>query len=87
MYSTLKAQIFQARSVHNSVMEHRNICNHPYLSQLHAEEAMLFTYPLKFWLVLRKNEGRVKNKVQEMAFFANLCLHFPFLHSERPTKG
>ncbi|XP_065631375.1 chromatin structure-remodeling complex protein SYD [Quercus suber] len=28
----------KARSVHNSVMEHRNICNHPYLSQLHAEE-------------------------------------------------
>ncbi|KAJ4823533.1 hypothetical protein Tsubulata_048213, partial [Turnera subulata] len=29
----------KARSVHNSVMELRNICNHPYLSQLHAEEA------------------------------------------------
>lgn len=29
----------QVRSVHNSVMELRNICNHPYLSQLHAEEA------------------------------------------------
>ncbi|KAG1334177.1 chromatin structure-remodeling complex protein SYD-like [Cocos nucifera] len=28
----------RARSVHNSVMELRNICNHPYLSQLHAEE-------------------------------------------------
>ncbi|KAI4345492.1 hypothetical protein L6164_012612 [Bauhinia variegata] len=28
----------KARSVHNSVMEHRNICNHPYLSQLHVEE-------------------------------------------------
>ncbi|KAL1334752.1 hypothetical protein AAHE18_11G199900 [Arachis hypogaea] len=28
----------KARSVHNSVMELRNICNHPYLSQLHAEE-------------------------------------------------
>ncbi|KAK4419537.1 Chromatin structure-remodeling complex protein SYD [Sesamum alatum] len=26
------------RSVHNSVMELRNICNHPYLSQLHVEE-------------------------------------------------
>ncbi|XVE65684.1 hypothetical protein DITRI_Ditri08aG0019500 [Diplodiscus trichospermus] len=28
----------KARSVHNSVMELRNICNHPYLSQLHVEE-------------------------------------------------
>uniref|UniRef100_A0A7N0UEE4 Chromatin structure-remodeling complex protein SYD n=1 Tax=Kalanchoe fedtschenkoi TaxID=63787 RepID=A0A7N0UEE4_KALFE len=28
----------KGRSVHNSVMELRNICNHPYLSQLHAEE-------------------------------------------------
>uniref|UniRef100_A0A5B6YW35 Chromatin structure-remodeling complex protein SYD n=1 Tax=Davidia involucrata TaxID=16924 RepID=A0A5B6YW35_DAVIN len=28
----------KARSVHNSVMELRNICNHPYLSQIHAEE-------------------------------------------------
>ncbi|XP_057957466.1 chromatin structure-remodeling complex protein SYD-like isoform X2 [Malania oleifera] len=28
----------KARSVHNSVMELRNICNHPYLSQLHADE-------------------------------------------------
>ncbi|KAF8650376.1 hypothetical protein HU200_063962 [Digitaria exilis] len=28
----------QVRSVHNSVMELRNICNHPYLSQLHVEE-------------------------------------------------
>ncbi|XP_004508316.1 uncharacterized protein [Cicer arietinum] len=28
----------KSRSVHNSVMELRNICNHPYLSQLHAEE-------------------------------------------------
>ncbi|XP_041000946.1 chromatin structure-remodeling complex protein SYD isoform X5 [Juglans microcarpa x Juglans regia] len=28
----------KARTVHNSVMELRNICNHPYLSQLHAEE-------------------------------------------------
>ncbi|XP_017245995.2 chromatin structure-remodeling complex protein SYD isoform X2 [Daucus carota subsp. sativus] len=28
----------KARSVHNSVMELRNICNHPYLSQLHSEE-------------------------------------------------
>ncbi|CAL5198820.1 unnamed protein product [Lathyrus oleraceus] len=28
----------KARSVHNSVMELRNICNHPYLSQLHTEE-------------------------------------------------
>ncbi|GLT42013.1 hypothetical protein SLA2020_160370 [Shorea laevis] len=28
----------KARSVHNSVMELRNICNHPYLSQLHAEQ-------------------------------------------------
>ncbi|XP_031392371.1 chromatin structure-remodeling complex protein SYD isoform X3 [Punica granatum] len=29
---------FKARSVQNSVMELRNICNHPYLSQLHADE-------------------------------------------------
>ncbi|KAL3529839.1 hypothetical protein ACH5RR_009161, partial [Cinchona calisaya] len=28
----------KARSVQNSVMELRNICNHPYLSQLHVEE-------------------------------------------------
>ncbi|XVE82038.1 hypothetical protein DITRI_Ditri15bG0114600 [Diplodiscus trichospermus] len=28
----------KARAVHNSVMELRNICNHPYLSQLHVEE-------------------------------------------------
>ncbi|KAJ9154438.1 hypothetical protein P3X46_027771 [Hevea brasiliensis] len=28
----------KARSVHNSVMELRNICNHPYLSQLHVDE-------------------------------------------------
>ncbi|KAJ4968716.1 hypothetical protein NE237_015417 [Protea cynaroides] len=28
----------KGRSVHNSVMELRNICNHPYLSHLHAEE-------------------------------------------------
>nr|XP_011462683.1 PREDICTED: chromatin structure-remodeling complex protein SYD isoform X2 [Fragaria vesca subsp. vesca] len=28
----------KARSVHNSVMELRNICNHPYLSQLHVAE-------------------------------------------------
>ncbi|GMI72102.1 hypothetical protein HRI_000879500 [Hibiscus trionum] len=28
----------KARTVHNSVMELRNICNHPYLSQLHVEE-------------------------------------------------
>ncbi|KAJ0987238.1 hypothetical protein J5N97_005594 [Dioscorea zingiberensis] len=28
----------KGRSIHNTVMELRNICNHPYLSQLHAEE-------------------------------------------------
>ncbi|GFZ20673.1 P-loop containing nucleoside triphosphate hydrolases superfamily protein [Actinidia rufa] len=28
----------KGRSVHNSVIELRNICNHPYLSQLHAEQ-------------------------------------------------
>ncbi|KAL5199384.1 hypothetical protein ABZP36_020587 [Zizania latifolia] len=28
----------KVRSVHNSVMELRNICNHPYLSHLHVEE-------------------------------------------------
>lgn len=32
----------QSRAVHNSVMELRNICNHPYLSQLHAEEVIIF---------------------------------------------
>ncbi|KAK8709789.1 hypothetical protein V6N13_060791 [Hibiscus sabdariffa] len=32
----------KARSVHNSVMELRNICNHPYLSQLHVEEVDSF---------------------------------------------
>ncbi|KAJ7568362.1 hypothetical protein O6H91_01G029300 [Diphasiastrum complanatum] len=29
----------KARSVHNTVMELRNICNHPYLSHLHTKEA------------------------------------------------
>ncbi|KAF9673309.1 hypothetical protein SADUNF_Sadunf10G0010700 [Salix dunnii] len=33
----------KARSVHNSVMELRNICNHPYLSQLHIDEAFSFS--------------------------------------------
>ncbi|XP_073009948.1 uncharacterized protein [Typha latifolia] len=28
----------KGRTIHNTVMELRNICNHPYLSQLHAEE-------------------------------------------------
>ncbi|XP_019437490.1 PREDICTED: chromatin structure-remodeling complex protein SYD-like isoform X2 [Lupinus angustifolius] len=28
----------KARSVHNSVMELRNICNHPYISQLNSDE-------------------------------------------------
>ncbi|KAH7655982.1 DNA helicase protein [Dioscorea alata] len=28
----------KGKSIHNTVMELRNICNHPYLSQLHAEE-------------------------------------------------
>eukprot|EP00268_Persea_americana_P041389 TRINITY_DN411_c0_g1_i8.p1 TRINITY_DN411_c0_g1~~TRINITY_DN411_c0_g1_i8.p1 ORF type:complete len:3251 (-),score=826.21 TRINITY_DN411_c0_g1_i8:3204-12956(-) len=28
----------KGRTVHNSVMELRNICNHPYISQLHADE-------------------------------------------------
>ncbi|TVU11814.1 hypothetical protein EJB05_45419 [Eragrostis curvula] len=28
----------KVRAVHNTVMELRNICNHPYLSQLHVEE-------------------------------------------------
>ncbi|XP_010247117.1 PREDICTED: chromatin structure-remodeling complex protein SYD isoform X2 [Nelumbo nucifera] len=32
----------KGRSVHNSVMELRNICNHPYLSQLHADEVDSF---------------------------------------------
>nr|GLL31664.1 chromatin structure-remodeling complex protein SYD isoform X2 [Ipomoea trifida] len=32
----------KVRSVHNSVMELRNICNHPYLSQLHVEEVHEF---------------------------------------------
>ncbi|CAI0627013.1 unnamed protein product [Linum tenue] len=32
----------KARSVHNSVMELRNICNHPYLSQLHSDEVESF---------------------------------------------
>uniref|UniRef100_A0A0A0KG41 Helicase C-terminal domain-containing protein n=1 Tax=Cucumis sativus TaxID=3659 RepID=A0A0A0KG41_CUCSA len=39
----------KVRSVHNSVMELRNICNHPYLSQLHAEEACLsFLFIMQF---------------------------------------
>ncbi|XP_048132070.1 chromatin structure-remodeling complex protein SYD isoform X3 [Rhodamnia argentea] len=29
---------FKARAVQNSVIELRNICNHPYISQLHADE-------------------------------------------------
>ncbi|CAH9083032.1 unnamed protein product [Cuscuta epithymum] len=32
----------KARSIHNSVMELRNICNHPYLSQIHVEEVHEF---------------------------------------------
>lgn len=32
----------KSRAVHNSVMELRNICNHPYLSQLHNEEVDYF---------------------------------------------
>ncbi|CAN1854027.1 Chromatin structure-remodeling complex protein SYD [Linum perenne] len=32
----------KARSVHNTVMELRNICNHPYLSQLHSDEVENF---------------------------------------------
>ncbi|XP_042420357.1 chromatin structure-remodeling complex protein SYD-like isoform X1 [Zingiber officinale] len=32
----------KARSIHNTVMEMRNICNHPYLSQLHVEEVDSF---------------------------------------------
>lgn len=27
--------------MHNSVVELRNICNHPYISQLHNEEVLL----------------------------------------------
>ncbi|KAK9757316.1 hypothetical protein RND81_01G155700 [Saponaria officinalis] len=30
--------ISKGRAIHNTVMELRNICNHPYLSQLHVEE-------------------------------------------------
>ncbi|KAD4981711.1 hypothetical protein E3N88_18382 [Mikania micrantha] len=30
----------KARAVHNSVVELRNICNHPYISQLHNEEVV-----------------------------------------------
>ncbi|KAJ0813828.1 putative DNA helicase chromatin remodeling SNF2 family [Helianthus annuus] len=30
--------VSKARAVHNSVVELRNICNHPYISQLHNEE-------------------------------------------------
>lgn len=44
---SLMPALYQGRSVHNTVMELRNICNHPYLSQLHAEEVcyciVLFT--------------------------------------------
>ncbi|GAB4833424.1 hypothetical protein Ancab_031667 [Ancistrocladus abbreviatus] len=32
----------KARAVHNSVIELRNICNHPYISQLHVEEVDQF---------------------------------------------
>ncbi|KAJ6850189.1 putative chromatin structure-remodeling complex protein SYD isoform X1 [Iris pallida] len=32
----------KGRSIHNTVMELHNICNYPYLSQLHAEEAGLY---------------------------------------------
>lgn len=37
---------FQGRSIQNTVMELRNICNHPYLSQLHAEEVRLNEFNL-----------------------------------------
>ncbi|KAI7726311.1 hypothetical protein M8C21_012286, partial [Ambrosia artemisiifolia] len=32
--------VSKARAVHNSVVELRNICNHPYISQLHNEEVV-----------------------------------------------
>ncbi|XP_057834125.2 uncharacterized protein LOC131044739 isoform X2 [Cryptomeria japonica] len=35
----------KGRSVHNTVMELRNICNHPYLSQLHADEVQSMLPP------------------------------------------
>lgn len=44
----LVSSLLQSRAVHNSVMELRNICNHPYLSQLHTEEVI---FPEKFLLV------------------------------------
>lgn len=45
--------------MHNSVMELRNICNHPYLSQLHVEEACSFPVHFKF-LTLMKDNGSEK---------------------------
>lgn len=43
--------------MHNSVMELRNICNHPYLSQLHVEEVFfsLSIRSLSFELVTSVN--------------------------------
>lgn len=46
--------------MHNSVMELRNICNHPYLSQLHAEEACFFFVSFRCLLFFRNDEGMVK---------------------------
>lgn len=43
---------YQGRSVHNTVMELRNICNHPYLSQLHSEEASVTLHPQNFISVI-----------------------------------
>lgn len=55
--------------MHNSVMELRNICNHPYLSQLHAEEACSLPVHFKFLFAHVKDAEREK----EAIFIITLC--------------
>lgn len=46
----------QSRAVHNSVMELRNICNHPYLSQLHSEEVII-SISLELFMQMQRIAG------------------------------
>ncbi|KAI3513686.1 hypothetical protein L1887_21025 [Cichorium endivia] len=41
--AAMGSKVLRCRAVHNSVVELRNICNHPYLSQLHKEQVVLFS--------------------------------------------
>lgn len=41
--------------MHNTVMEMRNICNHPYLSQINTEEVCMSTYWSHFFHIFTVN--------------------------------